>query len=98
MAKSPHTSGERGIVPDWRAVEITRRLEVHDPPAIKADPGPSGVGPSWVCLHPGKTWWGRGGRFAAPPHLAPMIDDPPTAGQATCEAGRAPTPPALGFA
>ena len=32
MAKSPHTSGERGIVPDWRAVEITRRLEVHDHP------------------------------------------------------------------
>src|SRR5439155_20123081 len=30
MAKSPHTGGERGIVPDWRAIGITRRLEVHD--------------------------------------------------------------------
>src|SRR5437764_1268808 len=29
MAKSPHTGGERGIVPDWRAIGITRRLEVH---------------------------------------------------------------------
>jgi hypothetical protein len=32
MAKSPHTGGERGIVPDWRAIGITRRLEVHDRP------------------------------------------------------------------
>src|SRR2546427_12411230 len=31
MAKSPHTGGERGIVPDGRAIGITRRLEVHDP-------------------------------------------------------------------
>ena len=31
MTKSPHTGGERGIVPDWRAIGITRRLEVHDP-------------------------------------------------------------------
>jgi hypothetical protein len=30
MAKSPHIGGERGIVPDWRAIGITRRLEVHD--------------------------------------------------------------------
>jgi len=30
MAQSPHTGGERGIVPDWRAIGITRRLEVHD--------------------------------------------------------------------
>jgi hypothetical protein len=30
IAKSPHTGGERGIVPDWRAIGITRRLEVHD--------------------------------------------------------------------
>src|SRR5262247_1422554 len=30
MTKSPHTGGERGIVPDWRAIGITRRLEVHD--------------------------------------------------------------------
>ena len=30
MTKSPHTGGERGIVPDWRALGITRRLEVHD--------------------------------------------------------------------
>jgi hypothetical protein len=30
MAKSPHTGGERGIVPDWRAIGITRRLEGHD--------------------------------------------------------------------
>jgi hypothetical protein len=22
MAKSPHTGGERGIVPDWRAIEL----------------------------------------------------------------------------
>src|SRR5215831_5224558 len=29
MAQSPHTGGERGIVPDWRAIGITRRLEVH---------------------------------------------------------------------
>src|SRR5262249_53555089 len=31
MTKSPHTSGERGIIPGWRAIGITRRLEVHDP-------------------------------------------------------------------
>ena len=31
MTQSPHTGGERGIVPDWRAIGITRRLEVHDP-------------------------------------------------------------------
>ena len=31
MTKSPHTGGERGIVPDWRTIGITRRLEVHDP-------------------------------------------------------------------
>jgi hypothetical protein len=30
MAKSSHTGGERGIVPDWRAIGITRRLEVQD--------------------------------------------------------------------
>ena len=30
MTKSPHTGGERGIVPDWRAIGITRRLEVHN--------------------------------------------------------------------
>ena len=30
MTKSPHTGGERGIVPDWRAIGITSRLEVHD--------------------------------------------------------------------
>src|ERR1043166_5104438 len=30
MAQSPHTGGERGIVPDWRAIGITRRLEGHD--------------------------------------------------------------------
>jgi hypothetical protein len=30
MAKSPHTDGERGIVPDWWAIGITRRLQVHD--------------------------------------------------------------------
>ena len=29
MTKSPHTGGERGIIPDWRAIGITRRLEVH---------------------------------------------------------------------
>jgi hypothetical protein len=34
MTKSPHTGGERGIVPDWRAIGITRRLEVHDPVLI----------------------------------------------------------------
>ncbi len=31
MAKFPHIGGERGIVPDGRAIGITRRLEVHDP-------------------------------------------------------------------
>src|SRR5215831_19198077 len=31
MAQSPHTDGERGIVPDWRAIGITRTLEGHDP-------------------------------------------------------------------
>jgi IS1 family transposase len=31
MAQSPHTGGERGIVPDWRTIGITRRLQVHDP-------------------------------------------------------------------
>src|SRR6266705_6873403 len=31
MAKSPHTGGERGIVPDWRAIGITRRIQVQDP-------------------------------------------------------------------
>jgi hypothetical protein len=36
MAKSPHTGGERGIVPDWRAIGITRRLEVHDQPQQRA--------------------------------------------------------------
>ena len=30
MAKSPHTGGERGIVPDWRAIGITRRIQVQD--------------------------------------------------------------------
>jgi hypothetical protein len=35
MAQSPHTGGERGMVPDWRAIGITRRLEVHDPAALE---------------------------------------------------------------
>jgi hypothetical protein len=30
MAQSPHTGGERGIVPDWRAIGITRRIQVQD--------------------------------------------------------------------
>jgi hypothetical protein len=30
MAKSPHTGDERGIVPDWRAIGITRMLKGHD--------------------------------------------------------------------
>jgi hypothetical protein len=34
MAQFPHTGGERGIVPDWRAIGITRRLEVHDHTAL----------------------------------------------------------------
>ena len=31
MAKAPHTGGERRIVPDWRAIGITRRIQVQDP-------------------------------------------------------------------
>ena len=52
---------------------------------------------SWGCLHAGKQCGGRRGRWAAPPHLSPMINDPPMAGQTPRETGSAITAPAMGF-
>src|SRR6266536_3847144 len=43
MAKSPHTDGERGIVPDWWAIGITRRLQVHDRLHQQPEDGQPGV-------------------------------------------------------
>jgi hypothetical protein len=32
MAKPPHISDERGILPDFRGTGFTRKIQVHDPP------------------------------------------------------------------
>ena len=42
MTKSPHTGGERGIVPDFRGTGFTRKIQVHDrvPLTTKIKPNP----------------------------------------------------------
>src|SRR5512132_484933 len=88
MTKSPHTGGERGIVPDWRAIGITRRLEVHDPVACQpwiapVTRAPGRHGPGVCVVRSALSDPDRSGQIGHPAASAPAV---PTGGRNPQEA------------
>ena len=50
MAKPPHISDERGILPDFRGTGFTRKIQVHDRQQVPGNKGTTAIPTAAVVL------------------------------------------------